>query len=123
MSDVIVVCDTENVEVGLPCITYSLRGIVGLQVDVQSAELPIHSGMGGGAIPDAAIALNAILARLYWNNGPLPVPGMYERVRRLTEKEKQAFRDLPFNEAKLRKEIGLVLTAKLATEPNATVYE
>src|SRR6266571_4012604 len=27
MSDVIVVCDTENVEVGLPCITYSLRGI------------------------------------------------------------------------------------------------
>src|SRR5262245_66297519 len=27
-SDVIVVCDTENIEVGLPCITYSLRGIV-----------------------------------------------------------------------------------------------
>lgn len=122
-SDVIVVCDTENIEVGLPSITYSLRGIVGVQVDVQSAELPIHSGMGGGAVPDAAVALNAILGRLYWNNGPLPIPGMYERVRRLTEKEKQAFRDLPFNEAKFRKEIGVVPNAKLTLEPNNTVYE
>lgn len=123
MSDVIVVCDTENIEVGLPSITYSLRGIVALQVDVQSATLPIHSGTGGGAIPDAAIALNAILARLYWNHGPLPVPGMYERVRRLTEKEKQAFRELPFDEPKLRKEIGIVPSAKLPMESNATFYE
>ena len=65
----------------------------------------------------------AILGRLYWNNGPLPVPGMYERVRRLTEKEKQAFRELPFNEAKLRKEIGIVASAKFTLEPNNTVYE
>src|SRR5206468_7075546 len=72
MSDVIVVCDTENIEVGLPSITYSLRGIVAVQVDVQTADLPIHSGTGGGAIPDAAIALNVILSRLFWNNGPLP---------------------------------------------------
>jgi acetylornithine deacetylase/succinyl-diaminopimelate desuccinylase-like protein len=35
-SDVIVVCDTENVEVGMPCITYSLRGIVTALVEVQS---------------------------------------------------------------------------------------
>ncbi len=123
MSDVIVVCDTENIEVGLPSITYSLRGIVGMQVDVHSANLPIHSGMGGGAIPDSAIALNHILARLFWNHGPLPVPGMYERVRRLTEKEKQAFRELPFDEPKMRKEIGIVPTAKLPLEPNSTFYE
>lgn len=122
-SDVIVVCDTENIEVGLPSITYSLRGIVGLQVDVRSATLPIHSGMGGGAIPDSAIALNKILSRLCWDHGPLQVPGMYERVRRLTEKEKQAFRDLPFDEAKLRSELGIVPGARLPLEPNSTFYE
>src|SRR5262245_61400259 len=49
MSDVIVVCDTENIEVGLPCITYSLRGIVAALVEVQSARIPVHSGTGGGA--------------------------------------------------------------------------
>src|SRR5581483_5419065 len=63
-SDVIVVCDTENIEVGIPSITYSLRGIVAVQVEVTSARIPIHSGMGGGGVPDAAIALNHILGRL-----------------------------------------------------------
>src|SRR5262249_54215818 len=65
-SDVIVVCDTENIEVGLPSITYSLRGIVAVQVDVESAKIPVHSGMAGGALADSAIALNVILSRLYW---------------------------------------------------------
>src|SRR5205814_8369887 len=36
-SDVIVVCDTENIEIGIPSITYSLRGIVAVQVEVTSA--------------------------------------------------------------------------------------
>ena len=74
MSDVIVVCDTENIETGLPSITYSLRGIVAVQVEVQSATMPVHSGMAGGALADAALALNVILARLYWKNGQLPIP-------------------------------------------------
>ena len=50
-SDVIVVCDTENIEVGIPSITYSLRGIVAVRVDVTTAKIPVHSGMGGGALP------------------------------------------------------------------------
>src|SRR5262245_2519036 len=82
-ADVIVVNDTENLEVGLPSITYSLRGIVALTVETRSAALPVHSGMAGGALADAAIALNVVLSRLYWNDGPLPIPGLYERVRRL----------------------------------------
>src|SRR5215211_6554891 len=80
-SDVIVVCDTENIEVGLPSITYSLRGIVAAQVEVQSATMPVHSGMAGGALADAALALNVVLSRLYWNKGRLPIPGFYDRVR------------------------------------------
>src|SRR6266481_6761517 len=64
-SDVIVVCDTENIEVGIPSITYSLRGIVAVTVEVTSAKIPVHSGTGGGALPDAAIALNVLLSRLF----------------------------------------------------------
>src|SRR6516225_5614505 len=44
-SDVIVVCDTENIDIGIPSITYSLRGIVTILVEVESAKLPVHSGM------------------------------------------------------------------------------
>lgn len=122
-SDVIAVCDTENIEVGIPSITYSLRGVMTVLVEVTSANVPIHSGMGGGSVPDAAIALNAILGRLYSGNHPLPVPGFYERVRVLTEKERQAFRKLPFDAEKFRTEIGMVPTARFAMEDGLTHYE
>jgi acetylornithine deacetylase/succinyl-diaminopimelate desuccinylase-like protein len=121
-SDVIVVCDTENIEVGIPSITYSLRGIVAVQVDVSTARVPVHSGMGGGGLPDAAIALNAILGRLYWDNGPLPIPGMYDQVRPLSEKERAAFNRLPFDREKFRKEIGMVQSVRYATENGFTDY-
>jgi acetylornithine deacetylase/succinyl-diaminopimelate desuccinylase-like protein len=98
-SDVIVVCDTENIDAGIPSITYSLRGIVAGLVEVQSAKLPIHSGMAGGVFADAALALNVILSRLYWKNGRLPVPHMYDRVRPLTPKERKTILALPADEA------------------------
>src|SRR5207244_1422038 len=122
-SDVIVVCDTENIEVGLPSITYSLRGIVAVQVEVTSATIPVHSGMAGGSLPDAAIALNKVLSRLYWDNGPLPVPGLYDKVRVLTEKERAAFKKLPWDEAKFRQEVGVVPSARFAVERGLTHYE
>jgi acetylornithine deacetylase/succinyl-diaminopimelate desuccinylase-like protein len=122
-SDVIVVCDTENIEVGLPCITYSLRGIVSLLVEVKSADIPVHSGMAGGALPDAAIALNAVLARLYWDNGRIPVPGLYDAVRPLTDKEKAVMRKLPWDDSKFRKEVGVVPTAHFTMEDDLSVYE
>lgn len=122
-SDVIVVCDTENIEVGLPCITYSLRGIVALLVEVTTARIPVHSGMAGGAVPDAALALNAVLAKLFAPNQPLPVPGLYDKVRPLTDKEKAAFRKLPWDDAKFRKELGVLPGCKFAMEDGLGVYE
>lgn len=122
-SDVIAVCDTENIEVGLPCITYSLRGIVAVQVEVRSAQIPVHSGMAGGALPDAALALNTILARLYWGNDRVPVPGLYDKVRPLTDKERTAFRKLPWDSEKFRHEIGMVSTAKFTCETGLNEYE
>ena len=121
-SDVIVVCDTENIEVGIPSITYSLRGIVAVQVDVHTAKIPVHSGMGGGGLPDAAIALNAILGRLYWDNGPLPIPGFYDEVRPLSEKERAAFNKLPFDGEQFRQAIGMVPTARYALEKGYGEY-
>ncbi len=122
-SDVIVVCDTENIEVGLPSITYALRGIVAVSVEVTSARIPAHSGMAGGALPDAAIALNKVLSRLYWENGPLPIPGLYDKVRPLTDKERAAIRKLPWDEAKFREEIGVVPSARLVMEDGLSMYE
>jgi acetylornithine deacetylase/succinyl-diaminopimelate desuccinylase-like protein len=122
-SDVIVVCDTENIEVGLPCITYSLRGIVAVQVDVRSAANPVHSGMGGGYVADAAMALNAILARLFWANGPLPIPGYYDSVRQLTDKERKSFRSLPFSDKAWRENLVIPDGVRTAAETGLHFYE
>ncbi len=122
-SDVIVVCDTGNLDTGIPSITYSLRGIVALLIEVESAKGPVHSGVAGGALPDAAIALNVLLARLYWKNGKLPVPGLYDGVRPLSAAEKRVYAALPGDEAKQRKELGLLPGVSFGLEKGTTVYE
>jgi len=122
-SDIIVVCDTENIDTGVPSITYALRGIVAVIVEVRSATLPVHSGMAGGALADAALALNVVLSRLYWKNGPLPIPSFYKRVRPMTDHERQALKVLPFNEAKMRHDLGILPQVQLATEKGVSVYE
>jgi acetylornithine deacetylase/succinyl-diaminopimelate desuccinylase-like protein len=122
-SDVIVVCDSENIEVGLPSLTYSLRGIVALEVEVLSARTPVHSGMAGGALADAALALNVILARLYWDNGKLPIPGYYDRVRPLSTQERQMLSRLPADENKWRADMGVLPGVRFATMQGVHGYE
>src|SRR5712692_3150488 len=122
-SDVIVVCDSENIDVGLPSITYALRGIVAVLVEVQSAKMPVHSGTAGGALADAALALNVILARLYWDNGKIPIPHFYDQVRPLTPKERRALRALPGDEEKWRRDFGILPGVRFATQKGCHPYE
>jgi acetylornithine deacetylase/succinyl-diaminopimelate desuccinylase-like protein len=122
-SDVIVVCDTENIETGLPSVTYSLRGVVAAVVEVRSAGLPVHSGMAGGALADAALALNVILSRLYWNNSRLPIPGYYDRVKPMTAKERATLQALPGDEAKWRADFGILPGVRFAMPSGVHAYE
>jgi acetylornithine deacetylase/succinyl-diaminopimelate desuccinylase-like protein len=122
-SDVIVVCDTDNIDSGIPSLTYSLRGNVALVVEVETAESPVHSGTAGGHLADAALALNVILSRLYWDNGKLPIPHYYDSVRPLTEKERQSFRALPGDEAKWRRDLKVLPGVRFATEAGTHPFE
>ncbi len=122
-SDVIVVCDTGLIDTGVPSITYSLRGIVAVLVEVQSAKLPVHSGTAGGMLADAALALDVVLSRLYWKNGKLPIPHFYDSVRQLTAKERKTFRTLPGSPVKWRSELGVLPQTQFALEKNSHPYE
>jgi acetylornithine deacetylase/succinyl-diaminopimelate desuccinylase-like protein len=122
-SDVIVVCDTENIDTGLPSITYSLRGIVSFLLEVQTATKPVHSGAGGGLLADAALAMNVILSRLYWKNGKLPIPHFYEKVRPMTATERRRLKKLPGDEAQWREELGVLPGVAFANQKNCHPYE
>jgi len=122
-ADIIVVCDTENIRVGLPSITYSLRGIVTLLVEVKSALIPVHSGMAGGAFADSALALTKVLSRLCWEDGPIPIQGFYDSVKPLTDSERTVIESLPVDSDSLRKSLGVPDQVKFALQKGKSIYE
>ncbi|HEX5920098.1 MAG TPA: dipeptidase [Nocardioides sp.] len=75
-ADTILVCDTGNAAVGQPAATVSLRGMVNVVVTVEANASEIHSGMFGGAAPDALAALVAMLATLRDDQGDTTVTGL-----------------------------------------------
>ncbi|MGH9248114.1 MAG: dipeptidase [Acidimicrobiales bacterium] len=75
-ADTILVCDTGNAAVGHPASTVSLRGMVNVVVTMEAGVSEIHSGMFGGAAPDALAALVATLATLRDERGNTTVTGL-----------------------------------------------
>jgi acetylornithine deacetylase/succinyl-diaminopimelate desuccinylase-like protein len=74
--DLFVVCDMGNLEVGEPTLTTTLRGDVACVVTVKTLEHPLHSGVFGGPVPDAMMALAQLLATLHDENGNVAVEGV-----------------------------------------------
>lgn len=74
--DVMLVCDTGNIASGRPTVTTSLRGTGSVLVTVSTLAGPVHSGMFGGAAPDALAALIAMLATLRDADGETTIRGL-----------------------------------------------
>lgn len=75
-ADVIVVADSDNVSIDTPGLTISLRGNVTFKLTVRTLEHASHSGMFGGAAPDAMLALVRLLATLHNEDGSVAVAGL-----------------------------------------------
>jgi acetylornithine deacetylase/succinyl-diaminopimelate desuccinylase-like protein len=78
-ADVIVIADSSNWDVGVPALTTSLRGIVNLVVEIRTLQSAVHSGMFGGAVPDAITTLCRLLATLHDEAGDVTVAGLTRR--------------------------------------------
>jgi cysteinylglycine-S-conjugate dipeptidase len=75
-SDVIVIADSTNVDIGKPALTTSLRGLADCVVEVRTLDHAIHSGMWGGVVPDALTALCRLLSTLHDDAGNVAVAGL-----------------------------------------------
>ncbi len=78
-SDVIVIADSGNWDIGLPALTTSLRGLVNLFAEVKVLKSAVHSGMFGGPIPDALMVLSRLLTSLHDDAGEVAVDGLVGR--------------------------------------------
>ncbi|SOC11517.1 acetylornithine deacetylase/succinyl-diaminopimelate desuccinylase-like protein [Ureibacillus xyleni] len=106
-ADLILISDTGLYGPGKPAVCYGLRGLTGVQIDVRGAKGDLHSGLYGGGVQNAIHALADILASFRDEHGTIQVDGFYDRVRPLSEEERQAYRDLQFDEEALKEEIGV----------------
>ncbi len=76
-SDVIVIADSGNWDIGVPALTTSLRGLVRVDVEVRTLTHAVHSGMWGGVVPDALMALTRLIATLHDDEGNVAVAGLH----------------------------------------------
>lgn len=96
-ADVIVVADSDNWDERTPALTIGLRGNVTFRLRVKTLEHASHSGMLGGAVPDAMLAAITLLATLWDADGSVAVDGLTSHDAVTPE----------FDEAQLRAESGL----------------
>jgi acetylornithine deacetylase/succinyl-diaminopimelate desuccinylase-like protein len=106
-ADTLIVPDLVNPSLNHPSITFSLRGLIEFKVKISSIKRAVHSGLGGGVIPDPT----AILAQLYANalgkNGEVIIPGIRVGKNSIVKNRNRIFSEINFSEAKLRKEFLL----------------
>jgi cysteinylglycine-S-conjugate dipeptidase len=107
-ADVIVLTDLTNWKIGWPGITYALRGMGEVTVTVRSLAQPVHSGMWGGAVPDALTGTIQLLATLHDERGALAVPGFADDVRPMSDDERARLDDLGADPDELRAEVRML---------------
>lgn len=109
-ADVIIIADSGNWRVGVPAITTSLRGVIAVRVDVEVLEAGVHSGMFGGAVPDALTILTRVLASIHDDEGRVAIPGL---VRSDSD-------PLDLTEEELRSQAGVLPSVQLIGEGSLT---
>lgn len=100
-ADVIIVADSGNWTVDIPALTTTLRGLVSQVITVSTLDHALHSGMYGGAVPDAMMATVKLLATLHDDRGNVAISGLIAG---------QAD-DLDYTEEQLRADSGLLPNA------------
>jgi acetylornithine deacetylase/succinyl-diaminopimelate desuccinylase-like protein len=122
-ADVLLLADAGNWSVGTPGLTYSLRGLAGVDVSVRALDGPLHSGMAGGAVPDPVLALAKLLASLVDEHNDPAFDGCWDDYVPPDAAERARLEALPPVGDDLRRAWGLRDGVHLAGDPSTTVYE
>ncbi|MEP6480417.1 MAG: dipeptidase [Rhodoglobus sp.] len=92
-ADVIVVADSDNWDIATPALTVGLRGNVTFKLTISTLDHASHSGMFGGAAPDAMLAAIRLLATLHAPDGSVAVDGLLSREASTPEYTEEKLHD------------------------------
>ena len=95
--DAAFICDTHMPAKDIPALINGLRGIVYTEVEVRGPKRDLHSGSYGGVAPNPLFALALIIAGLKDASGHINIPGLYDKVRKPTEAEREFWEKDPLH--------------------------
>lgn len=105
--DMVLISDTAMFGEDQPSITYGLRGLAYMEINVTGPNRDLHSGLYGGAVENPANVLCELIAKLKDEDGIIQIPGYYDDVEEMTPEMHEAYSQLPFDEEQFKKDLKL----------------
>jgi len=93
-ADVIIIADSGNIKIGTPTVTTSLRGLVDGVIVVEQPMRAVHSGLGGGVVPDAFMVLSKLIASFHNEKGELQIEGLTSSDMEVLELEEKDIKEI-----------------------------
>ncbi|WP_067621398.1 dipeptidase [Alicyclobacillus acidiphilus] len=119
-ADMVLISDTTMIRPDLPAIVYGLRGLAAGEVELRTASSDLHSGLYGGAVPNAVHALVELLSTFHDPDGRVTVDGFYDDVLEPSAEERAGYATLGHDDEAYRKSLGLTA---LHGEPGYSTLE
>src|SRR6201997_1180342 len=88
-ADALIVSDTAMLGIGVPSITYGLRGLNYYQIELTGPARDLHSGVYGGSVATPLTVLAELFAKLHDKNFRVTVPGFYDDVATIRSGERK----------------------------------
>ncbi len=102
-ADAVLICDGAILDPHTPLIMYGVRGMAYLEVEVRGPATDLHSGTFGGAVDNPFNVLVRMLAQLHDpQTRRITIPGFYDRVRPLSDDERELLARVPVNDEVVR---------------------
>lgn len=105
--DVILISDTSMIANDVPSITSGLRGLAYMEVEVTGPNRDLHSGTYGGAVANPINILCKMIASLHDERGHITIDGFYDEVLELSEEERFAMNQAPFQLDSYKKSLDI----------------
>lgn len=106
-ADIVLVSDTSMISMEHPSLETGLRGLAYMEVEVTGPDRDLHSGVYGGAVANPINILCKMIASLHDENNHITIPAFYDKVDDLSDAERKALNNAPFNLDEYKKDLNV----------------
>ncbi len=106
-ADVILISDTAMISLNSPSIDIGVRGLSYIEVEVTGPNRDLHSGVYGGAVANPITILAQMIASCHDENNHITIPGFYDDVIEVSDKERNMLAEAPFDKSEFKKDLGI----------------